>query len=104
MCAVVGYLERYLVKVRALNAWPMGRPRSAKSMAGCSTSAKVLVPHRESSRYQASTAPGTVPASSESLSGILPPWLALYHSMVANWGAVPSALIEKRSEERRVGK
>ena len=63
-------------------------------MAGASNSAKLLVPQRESRMYQASTTPGTVPASSESSTGILPPWLALYHSMVASFGAVPSALSE----------
>ena len=92
---VVGYLRRRLVfeSVRAKRSL-MGKPFSAMSIAGCSTCAKVIVPQRSSSVYQASTTPGTVPESSVSSTGILPCWFCLYHSMVASLGAVPSALSE----------
>jgi hypothetical protein len=73
---------------------PIGKPFSAMSMAGCSTCANVIVPHRSSSVYQASTTPGTVPESSVSLSGSFPPRFFWYHSMVASFGAVPSALMD----------
>ncbi len=71
-----------------------GNPCSAISMAGASTCANVIVPQRSSSVYQASTTPGTVPASSPSLSGSSPLLCSLYHSIVASFGAVPSALSE----------
>jgi hypothetical protein len=73
---------------------PIGKPFSAISIAGCSTCANDIVPQRSSSRYHASTTPGTVPESSESLSGSLPSRFFLYHSIVASFGAVPSALID----------
>ena len=44
--------------------------------------------------YQASTTPGTVAESRPSLSGSLPPLFLLYHSIVASFGAGPSALID----------
>ena len=52
------------------------------------------MPQRSSSVYHASTTPGTVPESKLSLTGSLPPLCSLYQSMVASFGAVPSALIE----------
>jgi len=57
---------------------PMGNAALGQFDGGASDSAKLLVPQRESRMYQASTTPGTVPASSESSTGILPPWLASY--------------------------
>ena len=73
---------------------PIGKPFSAISIAGCSTCAKFIVPQRSSSMYHASTTPGTVPERSVSLCGSLPSRFFWYHSIVASFGAVPSALIE----------
>jgi hypothetical protein len=63
-------------------------------MAGAKTSAKLLVPQRDSRIYQASITPGTVPARRPSSTGSFPPLCVLYQSIVANLGAVPSASTE----------
>ena len=63
----------------------IGNP-SASSMVGCRTSAKLIVPQRDSTVYQASTEVGTVAESSESFSGISPWLFFMYHSMVASLG------------------
>src|SRR5262249_15235066 len=73
---------------------PIGKPFSATSIACSSTWAKVIVPQRSSRTYHASITPGSDAQSSPSLLGILPPLFLLYQSIVASFGAVPSALIE----------
>jgi hypothetical protein len=52
------------------------------------------VPQWSSSRNHPSTTPGTVPERRVSFTGRVPLWCSLYHSIVASFGAVPSALIE----------
>jgi hypothetical protein len=68
---------------------PIGKPFSATSIAGCRTCANDIVPQRSSSRYHASTTPGTVPDSSVSLCGSLPSRFFLYQSMVASFWRSP---------------
>ena len=77
-----------------------GNPFSANSMAGCSTCSKLIVPHRSSRMYQASTTPGSPPESNPSLIGSLPPLFFSYHSMVASLGARGSAFTEKTLPSR----
>src|SRR5216683_7210982 len=87
-------LVGYFASPREFNMRPRETPRSASSIAGASSSPNDLVPQRDSRTYQASTTPGTVPANNESLEGSRPDWLVLYHSIVASFGAVPSAFTE----------
>src|SRR5262249_39105589 len=83
----VGYLWIWAL----FSAGPIGTPPSQSSIAGWRSSPKVFVPHFDRRMYQASTTPGTVEESRVSLIGILPSWFFLYQSMVASFGAVPSA-------------
>src|SRR5262245_5859046 len=92
---VVGYFRIFLEPAIARDKpSPMGKPFSATSIACSSTWAKLIVPQRSSRMYHASITPGSDAQSSPSLLGILPPLFLLYQSIVASFGAVPSALIE----------
>ena len=92
---VVGYL-RILDEPAIVRLSPSltGNPSAATAIARRSTCSNDIVPQRSSRMYQASTTPGVDAASSPSLRGSSALLCSSYHSIVASFGAIPSALIE----------
>ena len=68
-----------------------GKPRSASSMLGATTSPKVMVPYPSRAVSQASQAAGTTLRGIPS--GISPPYFLLNCSRSAAWGQRPSPLM-----------